>query len=134
MRKLAGRAESQTDIGALAMSRHLSKLPIGYEQLRSVVIEYLAAAQKDPTLQINNLRTGVAAIAVKMGLDPDAAHATSPSHGVAINVGGDVELAEPDFILVGEILWDLIIEGILRPGDSFGSQVFPHFHLTERGI
>ena len=59
------------------MSRQLRKLPIGYEQLRSLMIEYLAAAQDDPTLQINNLRFGVAAIAIKKGLDHDAGLAAS---------------------------------------------------------
>jgi hypothetical protein len=117
------------------MSRQLRKLPIGYEQLRSLVIEYLAAAKDDPTLQINNLRTGVATIAVSKGLDPDATHARSPAHGIPFGFASEVVLSDPDFILVGEIIWDLIIEGVVRPGDSLGgSQVFPHFHLTERGI
>ena len=53
---------------------------------------------------------------------------------MSLALAGDAVLSDPDFILAGEIMWDLIIEGVLRPGDSNGSQVFPHFHLTERGI
>lgn len=116
------------------MGRRLRKLAIGYEQLRSVMIEYLAEAKDDPTLQINSLRTGVAVIAVRRGLDPDAAHASSPAHGIPSGFGSDVVLSDADFSLVGEVMWDLIIEGVLRPGSSTGSQVFPHFHLTERGV
>jgi hypothetical protein len=113
------------------VSRQLRKLPIGYEQLRSLVIEYLGMAREDPTLQINNLRYGVAAVAIKKRLDPDRANS---GHGTSHVPAEDAVLSDPDFILVGEIMWDLIIEGVLRPGDSLGSQVFPHFHITERGI
>src|SRR5262249_26247367 len=107
---------------------------IGYEQLRSLMIEYLAEAKDDPTLQINSMRTGVATIAVRKGLDPDAAHGLDSPHGLARGFGSDVVLSDADFSLLGEIMWDLIIEGLLRPGSSQGSQVFPHFHLTERGV
>ena len=98
------------------------------------MIEYLSEAKDDPTLQINNLRTGVAAVAVRHGLDPDTDHARGHNVGVPVYFVSDVVLSDPDFILVGEILWDLIIEGVVRPGDSLGgSQIFPHFHVTERG-
>ena len=117
------------------MSGQLRKLAVGYEQLRSLVIEYLAESKDDPTLQINNLRTGVATIAVRKGLDPDANHVRGLAHQVPISFGGDVVLSDPDFILVVEIIWDLIIEGVVRPGDSLGGSLgLPHFHLTERGI
>jgi len=94
------------------------KLAISYGELRSLVIEYLAESRDDPTLQFNSLRDGVGRIAAKRELlDPN-----------------QPELSPADVCLGCDIVWDLIIEGVIRPGDSRNSPPSPHhFHVTERG-
>ena len=42
-------------------------------------------------------------------------------------------LSERDFGRCCDIIWDLIIEGIIRPGPLNSDQGLPHFHLTEYG-
>jgi hypothetical protein len=99
------------------MSQHPSS-KISYDQLRSLVIEYISQAQDDPTLQLNNLREGVGYVAATHGL---------LEHGCS-------QLSQRDHRRSCDIIWDLIVDGIVRPGDPGNAEaVFPWFHVTERG-
>jgi hypothetical protein len=94
------------------------KRVISYGELRSLVIEFLAESMDDPTLQFNSLRDGVGRVAARRGLLNPNEPALSPAQ---VNLSCD-------------IVWDLIVEGVLRPGHPLNSPPAPnHFHVTERG-
>src|SRR4051812_15516066 len=88
--------------------------------------------------QLNTLRTQVPAAAVKMGLviDPAAPPTSGPGvRTVHMSYGGsESSLSNYDYGRVINIVWDLIIEGVLRPGLGDGNNNdLPWFHITERG-
>jgi hypothetical protein len=91
---------------------------ISYDQLRSLVIEYIGKVQDDPTLQLNNLRDGVGEVAATRGLlEP-----------------GCSQLSQQDHRRSCDIIWDLIIDGIVRPGGGNNTDAkLPWFHVTDRG-
>jgi len=111
------------------MSEQLPKLLVSYEHFRSLVLRYLEDAHTDPTLQFNNLRCGVAEIVATLEpslipgrIENQATRSWSPV------------LSDPDYALCCDIVWDLIIEGVVRPGPTNGSSSdLPHFHLTDFG-
>src|SRR4051812_43046993 len=94
-------------------------LDIGYEQLRSLVIEELRQNGSD---QLNSLRWSIASLAINHGLAPDprVAEASSralPVPGAALSSGSSgPSLKARDHARVQSIMWDLIIEGVVRPG------------------
>jgi len=47
--------------------------------------------------------------------------------------GGRQYLAEPEMNLIREIVWSLIVQGILIPGQNDMSQSWPFLSLTEYG-
>ena len=106
---------------------------LDYDKLRSVIIECLRKGQPEfgnhaRPLQVNYLFQEVAEIARarsleyqpgmpawKMNYDRPEIHANLRS-------------------LIWSIVWDLIIEGVLRPGVELGGEFeLPHIHLTEHG-
>ena len=112
------------------------QLPITDDQMRSLVIGSL---QK--TTQPTGLYQHVHDLAVARNILPappnPSQRMTSPGVGPVMRydpnfVGG---LSPSDQVRVQGILWDLIIEGIVRPGgeDNVGNKWPDFFHLTERG-
>jgi hypothetical protein len=112
----------------------LTQLPIGYEQLRSIVLEFLTGAADDPTLQFNSLKEGVADAAVRHGLHHQTGDALNVARRSTAGRTDQYVLSEKDFVRSCDIIWDLIIEGVVRPGPlDGGTQSLPHFHLSEYG-
>jgi hypothetical protein len=100
-------------------------LGLTYGQLRSLVLDFLAMWPDTDPLELNTLREGLGAIAHKRGLGGLGSHPYSFTTDPALSV--------TDFFLSCEIVWDLVIEGVVRPGHFGSSQNMPQFHLTERG-
>jgi hypothetical protein len=115
------------------MSDQLANLPLSYEELRSLVIDWLSNIDGG---QLNDLRTSIANLAIERG------HAAHPSahlqRGFGIQVvsygGYGPVLTSGDYGRVQSIIWALIIEGVVRPGMANGADNnLPFFHVTERG-
>lgn len=96
-------------------------LQIGNEELRSLVLEALKENNDSQFVSFYNL---VAVKASQRGL--------IDSKGSAIYY--DQTLERIDCARVQNLLWDLIIEGIIRPGLNDGTNNdLPFFHVTDKG-
>ena len=107
-----------------------------YQDVRSLVVECLT---KEPargcprsTLTVQGLFAKIAEIAKTRDLKLDV----SPSPPAAWLMNYDVPELHPNLRApVWSIVWDLIIEGILRPGNGTGEPFeLPHIHITEYGL
>jgi hypothetical protein len=101
-------------------------MDVSYEQVRSLVMEALAADQK--ATQFALFHEDVARIAVR--------HSFLKENDPRANIlrAGPFTLSRHDQARVQNILWDLIIEGIVRPGSFDGvNNNLPFFHVTEYG-
>lgn len=115
------------------MRENLPPLKISSEQVRTLVIGALA---KNPEGQLNDLRAQVARVAVEHGLvyDPKLDQPKQVAGVDVHRIGTNYALADQDVARVQNIIWDLIIEGVVRPGRNDGSdQGLPFFHVTEMG-
>lgn len=116
------------------MSAELANLTLSYEQLRSLLIEWLSQAGGG---QLNNLRTAIASLAIKQGhvADPSAQrHGAFGMQPISYSGYGSTLLSGKDYGRVQSIIWDLIIEGVVRPGLNDGSNNdLPFFHVTDFG-
>jgi hypothetical protein len=100
------------------------------EQMRSVLIEYFK--QEGGSYQLGNyMAEGVGTIAAKMGLIPQP----EPSGFVY-----DTRYNLPVVPLIGDgwaqavdVVWQMISEGILRPGGAQGSEGLPWIYPTRYG-
>lgn len=109
------------------------QLPISYEQIRSLVLEALRSAN-----QVTGLYGSVAGLAAKRGLTetPITPNQNSfgPRSALTGFMDGEVNLQPKDKARVQSILWDFIIEGIVRPGLNDGlNDKWPFYHITEYG-
>jgi len=99
------------------------KLDLSHEQMRSLVIETLKTGRAN---QFASLHLEVAAVARRLEFHKDAAHMGGGRH--------QDQLTPEDKGRVQDTMWDLIIEGIIRPGLNDGlNDKLPFFHLTEWG-
>ena len=98
-----------------------------YEEFRSLVLESLRSTE-----QLAGLYPLVAQRAAKRFPSPPQQNFRG---GVVSHSGGDnSELSYQDKGRVQSIFWDLIIEGVIRPGLADGlNDKYPFFHVTERG-
>lgn len=103
----------------------IGSLPLNTEQLRSVVLD---ALRGDTNSNLSRVCGKVAQLAVERRLVPNPLE----GHGI---YGGSFVLPDRDWDRVQEILWDLIIEGIIRPGNlnNRNHDQWPFFHSTEYG-
>jgi hypothetical protein len=107
------------------------QLPITYEEMRGLVVEALAST---PDSQSGSLEVAVAKLGSKQGHLQAAQrlpglHSTN-THGSP----SEDHLSRKDLARLQSIQWDLIIEGVIRPGlnDGINNQL-PHYHVTEFG-
>lgn len=109
----------------LLVTELIQSLPLNTEQLRSVVLD---ALRDDPNSNLSKVCGTVARLAVERKLVPN------PLEGRGM-YGGSFGLNNRDWDKVHEILWDLVIEGIIRPGylNSRSHEQWPFFHTTEYG-
>ena len=109
----------------------MKQLELSYEQMRSLVIQFLTQPTRDP-LQLNDLYGGVARLAIDQ-------HAVTPHPEgetgiIQLMHGSGVRLTEKDYARVVSIVWDLIIERVVRPGnESGGDAQLPFFYVTDFG-
>jgi hypothetical protein len=106
---------------------------LSYEQIRSLVIDVLSP---DFVGQINDLVRAVDQLARKRGLmdDPSAQQNTGGFGGTRLIARYDPSAGRENVAQVQSILWDLIIEGIIRPGRNDGlNNDLPFFHVSEFG-
>lgn len=97
----------------------IPNLDITNEQLRTIILE---AIRRAPGNQMAHLRQSVGEIAVHQGL------AANPGRGFQ----GDTSLSHRDYGRMLDVAWDLIIEGIIRPGLQDGqNNEWPFYHVTE---
>jgi len=99
------------------------QLDTSYEQTRTLVIEALKSSSSG---QITSLYPNVANLAVRKGIveKPAGANFLNPSY----------ELPRKYKTWIEDILWDLIMEGLVRPGLGDGSnQGLPWYHVSEYG-
>lgn len=98
-------------------------LDISYEQTRSLVIEKLKSA---PSGQIVGLHHDIARLAVDRGL-------TSKPNMTVMNQPYEPPAKYKSWI--EEIIWDLIIEGLVRPGlgDGSSNNGMPWYHVSKYG-
>lgn len=99
------------------------QLDTSYEQTRILVIEALKSSSSG---QITSLYPNVANLAVRKGIveNPAGANFLNPPY----------ELPRKYKTWIEDILWDLIMEGLVRPGLGDGSnQGLPWYHVSEYG-
>ena len=99
------------------------KLDTSYEQTRALVIEQLKSSNSG---QITSLYPNIASLAVRKGIvdNPASANSLNPTY----------ELPRKHKVWIEDIIWDLIIEGLVRPGLEDGvNKGLPWFHVSEYG-
>jgi hypothetical protein len=111
------------------MNSQLPDLTISNEQMRSLVLEYLSSNEVG---QMNDLRRTIANLAVDRGF-----HDAPKADPIGRRYGGQAPetyvLSSHDYAKACDIIWDLIIEGIVRPGPLSSDQGLPFFHVTDFG-
>jgi len=108
------------------MARQMDKLPINYEQFRSLMFEELGKLSQE--MQLTTFYELVGRAAVEKGIVADPNGPTPDRHAQYFLSSSDMATAQ-------DIMWDFIIEGIIRPGlgiDS-GNSELPFFHVTAYG-
>lgn len=101
----------------------LRKINISYEQMRSVVVQALRKGGAD---QLTELYRSVAEAACQLGI--------ATKEGEVRMLGRDSALCPEDAACAQNIMWDLIIEGVVRPGLNDGmNNNLPFYHITEWG-
>ncbi len=105
----------------------MKELPLSYEQLRSLMFEALGRLSEEIT-QIDGLNKLLGKLACEKNLVPDPNGPDPGRHSAYFMDKHDVARAQ-------DIFWDLIIEGIIRPGlgKDGGNSDLPFFHVTEYG-
>src|SRR5262245_401554 len=100
--------------------------------VRPIVLEILKnpaiVGFQQPTNNAEYLVHHVAIVAMKRNLE------MAPGIKAWHDGGGRIEPHGNLFVPVIDVVWDLIIEGVLRPGDANDPKAtFPHFHITKYG-
>lgn len=99
------------------------------ETIRHLLLEHLKTVENKPNTQISDLFTGVATQAVMQKLvDPPAGYVP----GGNANLQPD-HMSEADRLVVQELIWELIIQGIITPGSDWSNMNLPFFRITEYG-
>ena len=109
----------------MARMTPLRELEGGYGELRSMVLDFLANWPPTQPLELNTLNEGVGEVALRRG--------ATPVRSFEVYSRPDPALSDKDFRSSCEIIWDLIIEGVVRPASLSGEQNMPRFHVTDRG-
>src|SRR5436305_1334938 len=110
----------------------MDKLAISYEEMRSLVIEALPMGS-----QVNDLYRAVASVAARRYGSPETAqnqNTIGPRYVDTERLMGGDQLDRGDKARVWSIFWDLLIEGVVRPGlqDAMNENL-PFYHITEFG-
>lgn len=98
------------------------------EELRSLMLE---ALRKKASGSISELHMVMAEMA--LARRPQPASHTPNRPGVYMPFRGDESLTHEDRWRANDVFWDLMIEGVVRPGFNALNQDLPWYHLTEMG-
>jgi len=102
------------------------RFDVSYEQLRSLVIESLGSSGGG---QVTSLYTNTARLVVQKGIAPDPYANSGTTY-----MNPQYELPQKYKSWIEDIIWDLIIEGIVRPGLGDGlNNGLPWYHVSEYG-
>ncbi len=103
------------------------------EQLRAFTLEGLG---REPKSQLGNLYNAVAQVIADHGMREHATGAGRPINIYPASFGGSSTpaLTGRDMERVQDIFWDLMIEGIVRPGMNVSNPNLPFYHVTEMGL
>ncbi|MEE3715734.1 hypothetical protein V2H45_03120 [Tumidithrix elongata RA019] len=103
-------------------------LDISYEQTRTLILENLESSSGgQTTILYGNLAQSV----VSKGIAPDPHAGDGTRH-----MNPQYELPQKYKAWIEDIIWDLIIEGIIRPGRGIGNaneNSLPWYHISEYG-
>jgi hypothetical protein len=101
------------------------KFDVSYEQIRSLVVESLGTHSQG---QITSFHLHIARLFIQRGIVPD------PANSGAFNRPSQYELSPKHKSWIEDIIWDLIIEGVVRPGlgDTINNGL-PWYHVSEYG-
>lgn len=110
--------------GGRNVGERLGELPVTHEELRSLVLDCLNQMPEDQFAHLYAAVARTAAVERKLVPDPNKAGDRHAYYA----------LASKDAARVQDVVWDLIIEGVLRPGLRDGANDnLPFYHLTELG-
>jgi hypothetical protein len=118
----------------LRLSMANRSLSANHSQLKELVLK---AVGDCPEEQLNTLRTSVFTLAAEQDLLLKE-RPINAAMGMPFSFSQD-SLCDVDFGRVVDIVWELVIEGILCPGQRQPSSMshesfnLPFFHLTEKG-
>lgn len=102
------------------------RFDVSYEQLRSLVIESLGSSGGG---QVTSLYTNMARLVVQRGIAPDPYANSGTTY-----MNPQYEIPQKYKSWIEDIIWDLIIEGIVRPGLGDGlNNGLPWYHVSEYG-
>jgi hypothetical protein len=106
---------------------------LSYEQLRAFTLEALAQVK---TGQLGSLNSAVATVIANNGFREHATGAGRPVNIFPPSYGASSTpaLTGRDMERVQDIFWDLMIEGIVRPGMNVSNSNLPYYHVTEKGL
>jgi hypothetical protein len=98
------------------------------EILRHLLLEYLKTVENRPSNQLSDIYSNVAVLAIDQG------HIERPNNYVPQSANLSAEyLPEPDRLNLQELVWELIIQGIITPGSDWANANLPFFRITEYG-
>jgi hypothetical protein len=101
------------------------------EQLRTVMVALL---QTHDSGQLNPLRHLVPKKAIEMGLLNDFSLGQAGLPNASVFYGQrTVQLSDGEILRLNDVIWDLIIEGIVRPGIDGMNSELPFYHITPWG-
>lgn len=101
------------------------KLIMDRELLRHLLFTYLKSNQKT---QLTTIYSGVATLAVDGGHVPQSSNCVPGAEHYSVDI-----LPESDRLVLQELTWELIIQGILAPGSNLSNPNLPFVRLTEYG-
>lgn len=104
-------------------------LNITYEEVRVLLLETLKGASQGV---VDSSYSHIA----KLAIDKNIAADPYPTSYYGIEnqyLSKQYSLSRNYQIIIRDIFWDLVIEGIVRPGNSNTQQGFPGYHITEKG-
>ncbi|MDG3002579.1 hypothetical protein [Paludisphaera mucosa] len=115
------------------MTEQLSPLDISHDEMRSIVLETLDHRKNTPAadMQVGPLSEWIATIAAKRHFKIDPVKEPDRWN----EFWRTTYVLDPhDIVRVQDVLWDLIVEGIIRPGYALlPASTWPHIHLTDKG-
>lgn len=102
------------------------RFDVSYEQTRSLLVESLGASGGG---QVTSLYANIARLVIQKGIAPDPYTNSGTTY-----INPQYELPQKYKSWIEDIIWDLIIEGVVRPGLGDGlNNGLPWYHVSEYG-